>query len=152
MVNVLSSLCFDLIAKEKKISHFNKKRSKHFLFSPKYYFVSFPFKDNKWAGNKYLLPIKSYIEPPTTKQTEKREREILLSFWDMTFGFKGLVTFSDVTVNIEEMFLKKRKKGKKLQQKLHFLCENSGRYKEERWPNISYSGYLITSHRHKCNH
>lgn len=59
----------------------------------------------------------------------------------MTFGFKGLVTFSDVTVNIEEM-------GKK---KKHFLCENSSRYKEERWPNISHSGFLITSPRHKYN-
>lgn len=54
-----------------------------------------------WAGNKYLLPIKSYIEPPTTKQTGKRE--ILLVFWDMTFDFKDLVTFSDVSVNIVEM-------------------------------------------------
>lgn len=24
--------------------------------------------------------------------------------------------------------------------------------KEERWPNVSYSGFLITSHRHKGNH
>lgn len=63
-----------------------------------------------WAGNKYLLPIKSYIESPTTKQTGKRE--ILLSFWGMTSGFKGLVTFSDVTVNTEKMLKKKKEKGK----------------------------------------
>lgn len=100
------------------------------------------------AGNKYLLLIKSYIEAPTIKQTGKRE--ILLSFWDMTSGFKGLVTFSDVTVNTEKM-LKKKKRKRKKQQKLHFLCENSSRHKEERWPNISYSGFLITSPRHKCN-
>lgn len=68
------------------------------------------------AGNKYLLPIKSYIDPPTKKQTGKRE--ILSSCWDMTFCFKGLVKFSDVTVNIEEILKKKEK------QKLHFLCEN----------------------------
>lgn len=54
-----------------------------------------------WAGNKYPLAIKSYIEPPTTKQTGKRE--ILLLFWDMIFVFKDLVTFSDVTMNIEKM-------------------------------------------------
>lgn len=37
------------------------------------------------------------------------------------------------------------------ENKLHSVCENSSMYKEERWPNISYSGFLITSHRHKCN-
>lgn len=62
------------------------------------------------AGNKYLLLIKSYIEAPTIKQTGKRE--ILLSFWDMTSGFKGLVTFSDVTVNTEKMLKKKKGKGR----------------------------------------
>lgn len=69
------------------------------------------------AGNKYLLLIKSYIEAPTIKQTGKRE--ILLSFWDMTSGFKGLVTFSDVTVNTEKM-LKKKKKKKEETTKIAF--------------------------------
>lgn len=47
--------------------------------------------------------------------------------------------------NIEEM------KNNSNKNKLLFLCENSSMYKEERWPNISYSGFLITSHRNKCN-
>lgn len=34
---------------------------------------------------------------------------------------------------------------------MHFLCENSSRYKEERWPNISLPGFLITSPSHKYN-
>lgn len=46
-----------------------------------------------WAGNKYLLPDKSYIETPTTKQNGKRG--IWLSFYYVTFDFKGLVIFSD---------------------------------------------------------
>lgn len=90
--------------------------------------------------------MKSYIDPPIKKQTGKRE--ILSSFWDMTFGFKVLVKFSDVTVNIEEILKSKRKNNNK---NCIFYVKISSRYKEERWPNISYSGFLITSPRHKYN-
>lgn len=66
------------------------------LFFPKYYCLYFLLKDNMWDGNKYLLPVKSYTEPPTIKPTG--ERGIYLPFYYMTFDFKGLASFADVPV------------------------------------------------------
>lgn len=45
-----------------------------------------------WAGNKYLLPIESYIETPTIKQNGERGIQLSLH---MAFDLKGFFMFSD---------------------------------------------------------
>lgn len=91
----------------------------------------------------YLLSITVSLQP----QNKPGKEEYSYLFTTRLLISKVCLHFQmcQFNRNIEEI------KNNDNKNKLHFVCENSSTYKEERWPNISYSGFLITSHRYKCN-
>lgn len=69
-----------------------------------------------WAGNKYLLPDKSYIEAPTTKQMGKEEYGYLFIMWLLILKVWLYFQLSQINRNIEEM--------ESNNTKLHFIRKN----------------------------